>query len=268
MLAAAEVQLKAWAKPIAQLRARVGLPPYKANPLLRGNFSPLGTLALFSRHFAPPQPDWPPSTTATGFVFYDRQGALRGAVKDARTLGGELLRFLDAGPEPVLFTLGSSAVAHPGTFFQESLAAVKRMGIRAVMLVGPFERAQLPADVPDSVFVTSYLPYSEVMPRSAAVVHQGGIGTTAQTLRAGRPMLVVPWSHDQPDNAARLTRLGVARTLPRERYTAARVEAELSRLLADGNYREKAAAMGGAIASEDGLAAVCDAITNHVNAIL
>jgi len=263
LMAGAELQLKSWAEPILRLRNRVGLPP-GANPLLAGQFSPAGTLALFSRHFAAAQPDWPPHSRQTGFVFYDRQGRIRGAVENLQGLGEELERFLSSGPAPVLFTLGSSAVTHPGTFFRESMAAAQTAGLRAVLLTGPLERTQLPEPLPDTIFVASYLPYSEIMPRAAAIVHQGGIGTTAQALRAGRPMLVVPWAHDQPDNAARLVKSGVARTIPRNRYAAGRVAKKLSRLLGDGEYRRRASEIGQRIADEDGLTAAVDAVEEMV----
>ena len=85
-------------------------------------------------------------------------------------------------------------------------------------------------------------PIQRFFPRAAVIVHSGGIGTSAQALAAGRPMLVVPFAFDQPDNAARLQRLGVARAIPRKHYTAKRAYAELSRLLTDPAYAASAGA--------------------------
>lgn len=265
LLAGAEIKLKAWAEPIVRLRKRVGVEPTVANPLLAGQSSPVGTIALFSRYYAAAQPDWPPHTRQTGFIFYDRQGHIRGAVENPPARGEELERFLRAGPPPVLFTLGSSAVTHPGTFFRESMAAAQAAKVRALLLTGPLEHNELSRPPPETVFVASYLPYSEIMPRVAAIVHQAGIGTTAQALCAGRPMLVVPWAHDQPDNAARLTRLGVARMVPRNRYTASRVGKELGRLLGDGKYQRRASEIGRKIALEDGLTAAADAVEQSLS---
>ena len=98
------------------------------------------------------------------------------------------------------------------------------------------------------------------MPHVSAVVHQGGIGTVAQTLRAGKPMLVVPWAHDQPDNAYRLARMGVARVLPRGDYVAQTAAKELNKLLTNGAYRTHAQTLAKPIQEEDGLAAACDRI--------
>ncbi len=207
LMAVAELRMKRWAEPVQRLRERVGLERAAMNPITRGQFSPLGTLALFSRHFAPPQPDWPLKTRVNGFAFYDRQGRVPGAAPQRDAEENGLARFLAQGSPPVLFTLGSSAVMRPGNFFRQSIEAARSLKIRAVLLVGSLDREQLGAPLPESIYVASYLPYSEIMPRSAAIVHQGGIGTTAQALRAGRPMLVVPWAHDQPDNADRIRRL-------------------------------------------------------------
>ncbi len=252
LMALGEVAVNSWAKPILRLRERVGLPRPEANPLLRGQFSPWGTLGLFSPYFAAPQPDWPPNVWLTGFVFHDE-----GAAQEKAHHG--LARFLADGPPPVLFTLGSSAVMRPGVFYRESIAAIHELGIRAVLLTGTVDQEQFPP-LADSIFLADYLPYSQIMPRAAAIVHQGGIGTTAQALRSGRPMLVVPWAHDQPDNAERISRLGAGRTIARSRYYAPRVAKELLLLLKETEYESRARDLGETIANEDGMNAACDAI--------
>ena len=164
----------------------------------------------------------------------------------------------------MLFTLGSSAVMHPGTFFAESLTAVCKLGLRAVLLVGQPERPLLPASLPDSIYVTDYVPYSEVMPRVAATVHQGGIGTVAQALSSGRPMIIVPWSHDQPDNAERCLKLGVSRTIDRSGYSAAAVAKELDRLLKEPSYAAKATEIAEKLNGEDGLRVAADAVRERL----
>jgi len=137
---------------------------------------------------------------------------------------------------------------------------VQRTGHRAVLLIGHDTRNATSAPVPDTVFVAQYAPYSELLPRAAATVHQGGVGTTAQALRAGRPMIVVPFSHDQPDNAMRVKKLGASLTIPRQHYRANRVARELSRLL--GTDAHAAAARNAAIeiSNEDGVAAACNGL--------
>ena len=251
MLAAACFETNRWAKPVARLREKLGL-PRGANPVIEGQFSPHGTLALFSSQFAKPQPDWPRNTRTTGFVSYDKRGEGFGPEADSRALND----FLNAGPAPVVFTLGSSAVMAAGAFYEESIKAVTHLGIRAVLLVGKTEKP--PRVESESIYVTDYAPYSQLLPRAAATVHQGGIGTTAQALRAGKPMILVPWAHDQPDNAARCARLGVSRTVRRDKYKWQFVATELERLLGEAAYARQARELAEQLSGEDGVTAACD----------
>ena len=237
-----------WAVPLDQMRARRGLPP-AGNPLIEGQYSPHLNLALFSRVMAEPQPDWPARTRVTGFVFYNGPASLPAEVES----------FLAAGPPPVVFTLGSSAVGAAGRFYHESAEAAARLGVRAVLLTGGFE-ANRPARVPDGVLLADRAPHQLLFPRARAVVHQCGAGTMAQALRAGCPMLVVPHSHDQPDNAARVARLGVARALYPRRYTAVSASRELRRLLDDPSYSARARQVAAIVSAEGGADAAAEAI--------
>lgn len=240
-----------WVEPVARLRAEAGLLP-GVHPLFDGQHSPLRVLALFSGVMGEPQPDWPPATIVTGFPFLDHPGDY--------SLPPALAAFLEAGPEPLVFTLGTSAVYDAGTFYIEAAGAAERLGARAVLLVGRETLNRLPTNLPAGVIAVDYAPFAALFPRAAAIVHQGGVGTTAEALRSGRPMLVVPFSHDQFDNAARVARLGVARRLDRKRFTAARVAVELRRLLADSGVAERSREVGRRVRAEDGVSAACDAI--------
>jgi UDP:flavonoid glycosyltransferase YjiC (YdhE family) len=249
LLALPPLVVRSWSRPIRRLRAELGLPP-GPDPIFAGTHSPFLVLAAFSPLVAAPQPDWPPQTVVTGFPFHD---------DPVTSLPPELERFLDDGLPPIVFTLGSSAVMDAGSFYADGAAAAARLGRRAVLLVGR-EPANRPRDLPDGVLAVDYAPFSRLFPRAAAIVHQGGIGTTGEAMRAGRPMLVVPHAHDQPDNADRVRRLGVARTIPRRRFTAARVEAELRRLLVDPSYAARAAQVAAAVRQENGAGTACAAI--------
>jgi len=241
-----------WGKPVNVLRRRLGLHELR-NPVLDDMFSPFGTQAWFSHALAEAKPDWPSRTTITGFPFYDK-------LEPGQGLDPKLAEFLAAGPPPVVFTLGSSAVFDAGAFYTESLRAAQKTACRAVLLVGRDTRNAPLGRLPDTVFVAEYAPYSELFPRAAVTVHQGGVGTTAQALRAGRPMIVLPFSHDQPDNARRVERLGVARVIPRGKYRAERVAQELNALLAEERYAAAAARTASVNASEDGVGAACDGL--------
>ena len=164
--------------------------------------------------------------------------------------------FLTAGEAPVVFSLGSAAVNTAGNFYTESAIAVEKLGCRAVFLVGDAKLENLPSNA----IAVDYAPYSELFPYAKAVVHQGGIGTIAQALRAGVPMLVVPFSYDQPDNAARVVRLGVARTISRKKYHHELAVRELQTLLNNSQYKNKATKIAQTIRAENGTKIACNEI--------
>lgn len=241
-----------WPEPIYDLRNQLGLPKGK-NPLFDAKHSPYLVLALFSRALGVEQKDWPDNTLITGFCFYDSDA---GNAK----LPDNLEKFLAAGPPPVVFTLGSAAVLAAGKFYEHSARAAIRLGIRAVLLIGGDPRNRLRQELPDSICVAEYAPYSGLFPRSAMVVHQGGVGTTAQCLKAGKPMLIMPYSHDQPDNARRMRRLKVARVIQRGNYTPLRVARKLKAMLAEPLFARRAEVVARRLELEDGVRSACDAL--------
>jgi UDP:flavonoid glycosyltransferase YjiC (YdhE family) len=243
------LNMKSWVKPIERLRREVGLPP-DGNPIFEGQFSPQLNLALFSPLFGEPQPDWPANTVITGFPFYDEP-----SVMDA-----ELRNFLSDGEPPVVFTLGSAASMVPRRFFDESLKAIAKLHRRAVLIVGQFAPNAFSNGLPPNVAAFPYAPYEQLFPRAAVNVHHGGIGTTAQGLRAGRPMLVVPFAFDQPDNAARAQKLGMSRTVFIHHYSGSRAAREWRPLLEERRYLENAASVGERIRAENGVRNACDAL--------
>lgn len=256
LLRAGQRSVRSWTEPVRELRRELGLPSREADPMFAGQFSPHLNLAVFSRVLGEPQPDWPKRTVVCGFPFYDR-------VEAAAVLAPELEKFLQAGDAPIVYTLGSAAVMDAGSFFEESARAAVDMGTRAVLLIGRDPRNR-PASLPSGVAAFEYAPFSELFPRASANVHQGGVGTTGQALRAGKPMLVTPYAHDQPDNAYRVERLGVSRTIKRSRYTARSAAHELSALLANPSYAELAAVIGHQVVQENGACVACDALESLV----
>lgn len=240
-----------WAEPVHQLRRELKLPQLKGNPFIDDKFSPYLVLALFSPVLAKPQPDWLANTVITGFTFYD----------GSTELTPELKQFLDAGEPPIVFTLGSAAVMDPGNFYQESIQAAKHLNRRAVLLIG---KNTPPENLSEDILAVSYARYSQIFPYACAIAHQGGIGTTAQALRAGRPTLVMPYSHDQPDNAARVERLGTSRTISRKQYSASSAAKELRELLDNPSYAAKATQIKRIIQLENGVCVACDQIEKQL----
>lgn len=205
--------------PVNAVRAELGLPPVRR--LLDGWWnSPQRVIGLFPPWFAPPQPDWPPQTRLTGFPLFDESGLT--------ALPPELEAFLAQGKAPIAFTPGS-AMWSGQDFFSESAQACVILGCRGVLLSR--HRDHIPRELPPGVIHLEYAPFSQLLPRCAAIVHHGGIGTSAQALAAGVPQLIMPRAHDQPDNAARLKRLNVARSISPRRYKAGHVATMLNKLL-------------------------------------
>jgi UDP:flavonoid glycosyltransferase YjiC (YdhE family) len=241
-----------WVDPVRGLREELGLPAGR-NPLLEGQHSPDLVLALFSQVIATPQRDWPGCTVVTGFVTCDRDPHGEGMEE-------ELDRFLEAGPPPIVFTLGSSAVFEAGNFYRESAKAASALGKRAVLLVGKDLAQDIPDPLPRGVAAFPYAPYSEIFPRCAALVHSGGIGTVAQAMRAGKPSLAVSYGFDQPDNAARMARLGMGKVVPAKQYTANLAASLLREILENPVYADRASSVGDRVRAEDGAGTACAAI--------
>jgi UDP:flavonoid glycosyltransferase YjiC (YdhE family) len=245
--------VRRWEQPLRDFRAELGLPATDAIAQFEGQHSPRLNLALFSPVLAAPQPDWPANTVVCGFPRYD------GAALDART-HLELEAFLAAGKPPIVFGLGSSAVMVAGGFWRAAIEAARRLDQRAILLTGSPPETLGP--VPPAVKIFQYLPYSAVFPRAAAIVHQGGIGTLAQALAAGRPQLIVPVAFDQPDNARRTVALGIARSIPFRKATAGAMTRELAALFAAPSCAARAREIGAAVAREDGARKAADALEN------
>ncbi len=258
LLRLAVAKFDALVEPVYQLRAELGL-PRGLSPIFAGQHAPTMVLALYSRVLGEPQQDWPAHTRLTGFPFYDRRDYF-GEQATPRAL----LQFLAAGPPPIIFTLGSSAIWVAKDFYRDSVAAAHALGRRALLLIG--HARNRPAEpLPAGIAAFEYAPFSEVLPRGCCTVHQGGVGTTGQALRAGRPALVVPHAHDQFDNAARVARIGTARVLPRPKYNAARATRELEKLLSEPGYAARAGEVGQIVQRENGASAAADAIEEALN---
>ena len=235
-----------WKRPINAVRQGLGLGPTDLNLVFDGVRVGQLSLGLYSPLLSPRQPDAPPHFEVAGYAPYDSD------VGGPAVLPLELDAFLSAGPAPIVFTLGSAAVNIPGDFYGQSLAAARRLGRRAVLLVGPDGDPSV-ADGPD-VIAAPYAPFSLLFPRCAAIVHQGGVGTTQQALRAGRPQLVVPHLGDQYDNGARVKRLGCGATLARPAYRPEAICPALRTLLDNPSMAARCAALGDVVRSEDGAA--------------
>ena len=233
------------APPLNAFRATLALPPARS---IIGDWwmSPQRVIGLFPEWFAPPQQDWPPQLKLTGFPLFDEGGQ--------QQLSPELEAFLAAGSLPIAFTFGS-AMLHAEDLFRESVKACKQLGRRGLLLTRYPE--QLPSDLPAEVLHVPYAPFSALLPKVAALVHHGGIGTTSQALAAGIPQLVCHLSHDQPDNAQRLKRLGVGDEISARKYRAARLAKQLKTLLDNASTQARCREVAAKFENADTLGATC-----------
>ncbi len=184
-------------KPLNQFRRDLGLPPFRKFYEEAVNGAP-AIAALFPDWFAPPQPDWPAQLRQFGFPL----------TADPRPLPPDVETFLTAGPPPVVWTHGSANfdIRH---FQERALAVSRELGLRCLLV--SLEPPGNP--LPPETHHAPHVRFEDLFLRCAAAVHHGGIGTTSKAIAAAIPQLIIPRAHDQPDNAARIVRLGLGQTL-------------------------------------------------------
>jgi rhamnosyltransferase subunit B len=221
-------------------RARAGLGLSPVRRVFRWWLSPDLVIGLFPVWYAAPQPDWPPQLRLAGFGRFDgAQGALP---EDVRT-------FCEGGSPPIAFTFGTG-MAHAAGFFRTAVEACDALGARGLLLTRYPD--VIPARLPPRVRHCAFAPFRQLLPLCGAVVHHGGVGTTAAALEAGCPQLVLPLAWDQPDNAARVAKLGAGLVLGSRRRSSGHMSRALARLMTPDfgdRCREIARRAGG----EDGL---------------
>jgi UDP:flavonoid glycosyltransferase YjiC (YdhE family) len=216
--------------PVNEARVREGLPAVRG---LIGDWWHAAdlTLGFFPDWYFTPAAGGPP-VELVGFPLYDGEGL------EASSPGVDEF-FLD-GPPPVVFAPGS-AMRRGHRFFAEGVEACRTSGRRGVFLTRFPE--QLPPALPPFIRHFPFVPFGRILRRAAALVHHGGIGTTAQAFLAGCPQVVVPNNHDQPDNARRVARLGAGVWMPGRRYHARSLAVALDHVTRDAGVKDACAAI-------------------------
>lgn len=245
-----ELKVRRWTEPVQTLRKRAGLKRDPKNLIIEGGFSPDGTIVCYPKalsSFVPLDAPTPKDRVRhVGFPFFDG---------GENALAPDLEEFLQAGEAPIVYTLGSAIVMIESEFYKIAAETHSRANAknprRAVLVCGDRAeemKAKLAGILGANIFVTGYAPYSVLFPRAAAVVHQGGIGTLSQVLRAGVPQIVVPFAHDQPDNARRAERLGVAKVIPQAKLSVSTLARAIAAI--DESMRESARRVSLAVQEE------------------
>ncbi len=225
--------------PLNRLRGTLGLGPVWR--LFQWWLSPELVVGLFPYWYAAPQPDWPARLRLAGFGRYD--GGRGGDLAD------DVRSFCQAGPPPIAFTFGTG-MTHGAAFFRAAAVACESLGARGLLLTRYSH--QIPARLPPGVRHCAFAPFRHLLPLCAAIVHHGGIGTTAAALAAGTPQVVLPLAWDQPDNARRLQELRVGIRLGPRQRTAGHLARSLSRLMTP-EVRTRCRAVADQVGKVDGL---------------
>lgn len=217
------------------------------------------TLYGYSPLVAPPPADWPASRVVTGYWALERP--TNWAPPAA------LVRFLEAGPPPVYIGFGSVLAGRdPGAVTGLLVEALGRAGVRGLIYRGAWGDLAASA-LPDHVLAIDGAPHDWLFSQVAAVVTHGGAGTVAAALRAGAPIVSVPFYGDQRFWARRVAALGAGQqAIPRHELSAGRLAAAIGRVCADQTMRRRAGELAAALAAEDGAARAAQALTDTFTA--
>lgn len=239
----------AWAsrKPVRAWREAEGLGPRprRMGPFTRAEGSPVPVLHGFSPLLCPVPADWPPQAVAFGDWPLESPPDFQPEPA--------LAEFLAAGPPPVYIGFGSMSGRSPAKKAAIVVDAVQRAGVRA--LIGRGWGGLDPGDLPPQVHAISHVPHDWLFPRTAAVVHHGGAGTTHAGLRAGRPTVICPFFGDQPFWARRVQALGVGPApVPQSKLSVERLAAAITQATSQPEITRRAEELGQRLRAEGGLA--------------
>ena len=183
------------------------------------------SLGLFPRWYTTEQYGWPKNFVGGAFVL---QNAADGAIDN------ELSAFIEAGEKPILFTFGSEN-RHASEMLECAAKALKLDNKRGIFL---FKRtSQLSVKSDHQIAVRQFSPLANLLPKCAAIVHHGGIGTLAQGVHSSVPQLIIPFAWDQGYNAKRITSLGLGLSLQPRNVKPRSLSRALVRLTGDARIQ-------------------------------
>lgn len=232
-------------------RVRSGLEPLH-DPAGRDSASPLLALHAVSR-ITPTVGSDDASYRVTGFLF-DPQ---------PRSVPPHVQRFLESGDKPIVFTFGSMIQQSLLEATRVLAESARELSLR-IVVQWPWESARvdaLQALFGRDVLIVDHVPHSALLPESRLVIHHGGAGTTAATLRAGVPSVVVPHILDQPDWGEILRTLGcAAQAIRRPDFTVAALTTAIAHTMEKPCYHQAATVCAELIDSESGIESAVDLI--------
>ncbi len=258
-----EEELPPPARPAAVPRfAKVGLTePLPGNQFFLEYLRAPRTLLASSLHYSQPRLECYPSFRMTGFWFYE------GADQRAWQPTPEVEAFTADRPGPIALSFGSLPVSNASEVVAIHARAAKEIGLKLLVQRGwaRLDLSAMPSGISErDVLITGPLPHDWLLKRSSAIVHHGGIGTTARAIRNNCPMVIEPYGRDQFFNAWRVTSLGVGMALHPHKLTADGLARALERVLSP-RFTERVGEVGELLRSEDGYAAACHEIEEFID---
>ena len=190
-------------------------------------------LGLWSKLLKDHSIDDPPDATICGFVQDEH-------IKDWPDVPTEIAKFFKGPKRPVVVGLGSTASLHGDTIYQRAVAACRSLDWPCLLVGKDLEKY---ADPQKAILTVDFAPYGWVFPRAGMVIHHGGLNTTAETLRAGVPGLVIPHGYDQFDNAIRIQKMRVAKRLKTSLVTSPIFLETIQAILGDTHMHDCAKAL-------------------------
>jgi rhamnosyltransferase subunit B len=204
-------------------------------------------LGLWSPSLRGPASDDLARSSVCGFAWFDR-GERAHSDEAMRSRLRRLTDFLSAGEAPIVMTTGTAVVHVAQELERMAASAAWSLGKRLVILSLSDDDTQLER----GVLRLGFLPHSMVFPHARVILHHGGMGTTAQALRSGRPGVIVPFAMDQFDNARRSRLVGASITLRRRGLTSERLAAALARAEREPGFQQGAMTIRDQLLREDG----------------
>jgi UDP:flavonoid glycosyltransferase YjiC (YdhE family) len=220
--------------------------------------SKLPVLYGYSKHVIPIPTDWGDSNIVTGYWFLEPAGEWQPS--------SSLLKFLESEPPPVYIGFGSMINQDPKETASTVIAALARSGQHGI--IGSGWSGIQEEDLPDFVHIVGSVPHTWLFPRMAAVVHHGGVGTTAAGLRAGVPSIITPFFGDQLYWAHRAFELGVGpKPIPKKQLDTEKLSRAITIAVSDEAMKEKAADLGCKIRNENGVSAAVRALEQTFSSV-
>ena len=159
-----------------------------------------------------------------------------GPVKELPAATGSAWEPNTDGLPLVYITFGTVVTTLPEAqqLYQNSIAAVADLPVRALLTTGRGFDLGILGKVPPNVRVEAWVPQAEVFPHTAVMVCHGGSGTVLGGLAACIPQVVIPVGADQPLNAQSVAAIGAGLAL--NKPDAPTLRAAIERILGDSEF--------------------------------